>query len=1323
MKTCFVFIFFIILGIGNLVHAQHLDEIVFGDEVSEIQHGLTTYSPSKTAVSRGGLLNETNRFFLPNTENPFQGAYTGIYGGEINLTLKIDGKCQNYFTVKFSGSEGNDERIIMEVEGKEVGNRYHSNEDYFLGELNKVGPGSFCFRTMPIPRTLTDGKEYVKVRLRATGRFYGYGTQSQYATYQRAMTGNTIGLYKMFIHTDPGFAIPKSELGGRTPSYSASESNASTSLITLKENAISNANSYFTSLLNGGDFIKTDPNNYYHPVEALAQAYFIPEVSKIYQKQSVIDKLLKFLDNMVVNNYNNEQTAKTSWGGAFGRQGYAMSLIFDKINQSFLNEVIDLGGGAGKTRREQWCETFKSSFDFGAGSRKTITNQEMECAASVYGAALALYKLDATTYATYPAIGLRMVQEACGVKEFTGNVINLNSTNPQLGNPATSNKGDGYFWMTEKGTSHEPGWVGPDCYGNLGGKMMEMYKMTIHHLGGKGDADILQIAINHVKTQALFTYPFVGSDGKKDILGEGYICYRNQAVPGESFYTSFSVAGISKNETLLGYLKQAIKDGRFQSPSSSEFKHTSNLYIFETIGALNASNSTIQIPTTPGEPDFCFADEENGVISIKKGEEQLMLNFYFREEADNRLVRGHHITTDYQRFFEVKTDKTEARYVASYRTRDGWVNGPSTSYGTPPDNPTSAYKGQVEYYNSYDGVNYNTGRLLKDYYFLRYGKFLIAMNTLSDASKTIEFPNELVGASAWQFHTETSITLPATMQLPPCSTYVFILDDNTTQAGLITDNLADISTNKDLLKAAVSEKEAFAQLPETALNISLVGMGGKYKPDLFLRFMRELSYAKTIANSSKVTQEIVDTALADLNNAYSALINETFTYDPCPIPGMVNFDKKMATGGTITIGSASGDIGSTRQGAYVVVPLLATVSGNYTVTMRAATTRGSDVSPRINLVLIDESADFVNYKVDEKNSKLIKQENSWSNYSEYKWSFDLNADDLKFMRLTFLVNDAGWAVNVGDIVFKLSSSWDKLQELISNAQEILGKFSNPDNPAYASVTDMDRNKLKDAIDNARLISSDASDDDCNNEVNILQKAIDCFYDAISTMNMIPGAINLSLYEETFGSLIIESASAIGSTKNNSGVIYKVRPRTDGVYIPLISASTNTEVADNPKVNILLSSDLNALKEQEINPENSLLVEKGANGWNTFKMYQFPETEPLNANQDYYVLLRFLTDVNWCVNLNSLQMKLKDMETSSDNMEMDKPIIFYPNPTSDYITLGYSGRLVIADLQGIPYVDRQVVAGETIDVRKLASGFYLINMISGGKSIVTKMIKR
>ena len=875
--------------------------------------------------------------------------------------------------------------------------------------------------------------------------------------------------------------------------------------------------------------------------------------------------------------------------------------------------------------------------------------------------------------------------------------------------------------MTEKGTSHEPGWVGPDCYGNLGGKMMEMYKMTIHHLGGKGDVDILQMAINHVKTQALFTYPFVGSDGKKDILGEGYICYRNQAVPGESFYTSFSVAGISKNETLLGYLKQAIKDGRFQSPSSSEFKHTSNLYIFETIGVLNASNSTIQIPTTPGEPDFCFADEENGVVSIKKGEEQLMLNFYFREEADNRLVRGHHITTDYQRFFEVKTDKTEARYVASYRTRDGWVNGPSTSYGTPPDNPTSAYEGQVEYYNSYDGVNYNTGRLLKDYYFLRYGKFLIAMNTLSDASKTIEFPNELVGASAWQFHTETSITLPATMQLPPCSTYVFILDDNTTQAGLITDNLADISTNKDLLKAAVSEKEAFAQLPETALNISLVGMGGKYKPDLFLRFMRELSYAKTIANNSKVTQEIVNTALADLNNAYSALINETFTYDPCPIPGMVNFDKKMATGGTITIGSASGDIGSTRQGAYVVVPLLATVSGNYIVTIKAATTRGSDVSPRINLALIDESTDFVNYKVDEKDSKLIKQESSWSNYSEYKWSFDLNANDLKFMRLTFLVNDAGWAVNVGDIVFKLSSSWDRLQELISNAQEILDTFSNPTNPEYASISDEDRNMLKSAIENAKTISSDASDDDCNNGMNTLQNAIDRFYEAITTMNMIPGAINLSSYEETFGS--IKVGDIIDATKNNSGIIYKVRPRTDGIYIPSISASTNTEAADNPRVNISVSSDLEILKEQTVDPDNSVLVEKGANGWNTFKTYKFPETEPLSADQDYYILLRFLTDVNWCVNLNSLSMILKDTGTSIEEPEMGKPVIFYPNPAANYIIAGCSGKIMISDLKGITHINRLVSAGERIDLRILTSGFYIVHMISNDKLYVAKMIKK
>ena len=145
--------------------------------------------------------------------------------------------------------------------------------------------------------------------------------------------------------------------------------------------------------------------------------------------------------------------------------------------------------------------------------------------------------------------------------------------------------------------------------------------------------------------------------------------------------------------------------------------------------------------------------------------------------------------------------------------------------------------------------------------------------------------------------------------------------------------------------------------------------------------------------------------------------------------------------------------------------------------------------------------------------------------------------------------------------------------------------------------------------------------------NTLQNAIDRFYEAITTMNMIPGAINLSSYEETFGS--IKVGDIIDATKNNSGIIYKVRPRTDGIYIPSISASTNTEAADNPRVNISVSSDLEILKEQTVDPDNSVLVEKGANGWNTFKTYKFPETAPLSANQDYYILLRFLISAQWC----------------------------------------------------------------------------------------------
>jgi len=70
-----------------------------------------------------------------------------------------------------------------------------------------------------------------------------------------------------------------------------------------------------------------------------------------------------------------------------------------------------------------------------------------------------------------------------GIEQFTGNATVVSGI-ASLGNPANTFNGPNYYFTTAKGTSHEPGWVSPDCYGNLGYTMAEIYTQTKFHLAG-----------------------------------------------------------------------------------------------------------------------------------------------------------------------------------------------------------------------------------------------------------------------------------------------------------------------------------------------------------------------------------------------------------------------------------------------------------------------------------------------------------------------------------------------------------------------------------------------------------------------------------------------------------------------------------------------------------------------------------------------------------------------------------------------------------------------------------------------------------------------
>lgn len=1305
-------------------HAQHIDEVHFGSPASELAHGLTGYDMSGSETY-AGLNNETARRFKPDVNNPFQGQYTGIYGGEINLVVKVDGAKQNYFTAKFSGSESGAERILLEVNGLEVGNRYHGDEEFFLGDVFSANPGAFCFRTLPIPRKLTDGQTQVSLRLRSTGRFYGYGTSGQYATFQRAMESKTIGIYKLFVHTDPGFQMPVNETQSNSPSYSSAPGSSTvTDLAALKNAMAANANAYFTSLLAGSDFIPSDPNNFYHPVEAMAQAYHTPEITATYQNPAVVEKIFRYVENMVINNYSGIQVATASWGGAFGRQGYALSLIYDKLPDNLkgkLDEVINLGGGTGKTRRAQWCEVFRLSFNAGA-ARKTITNQEMESDASVFGASLALYKLDPVTYAAYPAIGLRALQEACGVEQYSGAIGNL-STVPTLGNPAASNRGAGYFWMTQKGTSHEPGWVAPDCYGNLGPKMMEMYMMTVHFLGGTGDDRILAKAVQHVKTQSKFTYPFIGASGNRSILANGYICVRNTAIPGETFYSSEPVAGISGDADLLGYINQRIADGGWTTPASAEFRFTSVQFDFQTIDRLLASSVyQAKVPTTPGEPDFFYADEENGIVTIKHAGEQLFLNFYYRDGADNKIVRGNHLSANAQRFLEFVPVKTEFRPSSSVRTRDRRVNGTASTFGTPPDDPENARNGQVEQYPSYDGTSkYDGNRLIKDYYFARYGRYLIAMNTRGDAPATIEFPADLVGQPATDLSDQESINLPATLALAGRTTKVFFLTDPALAgAGLATDNTDYGSVNKTALLTMVSEKELFAQTPDTKAKVSLIAASGRYKHVLFLDFMRQLANAKYMANNDGVYQTQVDDASTRLNAAYVKLVGETYAFDPVVVPAakIDYYNKKVATGGRITVNATN--IGETQNNAFIVVPIQADQTGRYIVKIKAGTVRAQNVSPRLNVALLAEGVNYLSYIPLAADSRVLSTSASWNDVNEYKWIVSLTENEVKLFRLSFLVNDASWCANVTDIDFSLTTPCDELDMNISEASQLLALYSNVSTPAYSKVTDLDRSGLQDAITTATTARSVADADGCVDAIDDLAAAVTVFNNAISSVSVVRGIIDMGTYVESSGNNVVAGSSGIGSTKNGAWLIYKFKAGQAGSFVPGILASTNSEASANPRVNLQIGADLAELKARDLNTANTVGIVKGPGGWNTFNPYSYnPVT--LVAGQEYYLKVSFLTGVTWCANLSQVHVfqlpdiTLNDRQTVYDGTAKTlDPAVLSPSEAATNV-VSYSYR---NDHYG-PVATAPVQAGVYMVTATSATG----NSFASGKATATLTIDK
>ncbi len=687
----------------------------------------------KSSVHGGSMVNglgEPSRRMFP--QNP---AY--YYGGEMTIQMKVDPQKQNYLSAKLWGSDGSGRmgRVILNVEGKEVGMRHGGGLDIFIHNVGAVSPGAFWYRTTILPRWLTEGKTSVEIKLRSVGDLFAYGSPWNYDTYQHKLEQPSRGLYRLYSHTDP-MIVPGDEIQGHTPDYATAPKRPVTDETEYFKKFKEETNKHVSDLM-----MKKDPSQ--NDAGTLADAVRV-DWTVAYRKREVGLQVLAALD-AVCRKYNEDHKfAAAEWGGNFGPAGYALSVVAPAIPKQ-LDEKVDLGAGA-RSRREQYAAMLRASVDAGRFNRQSITNQAIINAFNIYRANRGLLAIKSPD-ALPEEQACRYYREACGMEEWRGSDLPDGGSNWDVGH--------GVLMMTAKGTSREWNWCCANCYGRMDAYVYEMFRLT-------GDIGFRNRAIQIQRSHNYMVYPSVDECGYRAMLNEGVICTRNVYHPGHTYYSYANIASSLADVSILGAAKQGMADNQllegWQIPEASMFLPDD----YQLIKAVKVQSGSIPLlPATPGQPDFAWADEQNALLSIKHGRDQHFITFARRSEGGlHRIGDVHSITPLFERVVQFALEDVHYTDTGEFNTVGPEVESEFT--GKPPDGPVNAFAGQ-----KLPKLKGRAGSPA-DFYGVHYGDFLIGMN--SSVDQKFEFkPQGFSGG----VDMVSGKTIKTPVQVPPQTTVVF----------------------------------------------------------------------------------------------------------------------------------------------------------------------------------------------------------------------------------------------------------------------------------------------------------------------------------------------------------------------------------------------------------------------------------------------------------------------------------------------------------------------------------------------------------------------
>jgi hypothetical protein len=435
------------------------------------------------------------------------------------------------------------------------------------------------------------------------------------------------------------------------------------------------------------------------------------------------------------------------------------------------------------SRRLAWADLFQGSRDWLCAHRRQYTNQAMIIDMNLYRSNRGL-RVVAPERAFPEATALRYVHEAVGIVPWLGSDTPQGPSRPL---------GDDFLQLTAKGLTRELGYVG--YYGEVLDWIMQILEST-----GEGDAGDPALRAQLVKAAAArapFRHPALDEHGNRAMRIEAVIGWRDDHYPGTVTYgmrggrdgSCLALPATVRDATSIGAAQQMLADGQLYASIQQQMSERG---LRVNLGLLNVPDhhawllaqppSAERLPMSPGQPDFIFTDEQNGVVALKRGEEILYVSLYWRaRHAVNFLARVHHLTPSFDRIAVVRQ---ETVFTPSGHTwkRPDWVNFGFANGGMRyPGDLHSAMAGEeLPIAKVPDGLPFKPGQEniyagRGTFYRLVYGDYLIGMNMGAEQAQRLVFPSGLTQAKDLVSGRVLKADAQGAVMVAPRSTVVLLL--------------------------------------------------------------------------------------------------------------------------------------------------------------------------------------------------------------------------------------------------------------------------------------------------------------------------------------------------------------------------------------------------------------------------------------------------------------------------------------------------------------------------------------------------------------------